>query len=982
MNIKGEIVVHKVFGNGKVTDVKKGLIQIKFDGYSEIKQFAYPDCVDKYIFFENHQVTELAQQDINKANNQKKAEEERKEAERKIALDVYRRDNKLQRMSSEPKKTEIPKFDNADDFCDYYVKKLQSEIIAVKTNNSKRTALMDGSFLEIVNGRYFYEFESDAELSYPNETPISIWEGETEHEGVIESIFEFTVIISTAHDFGHDKDTEIPSIEFTAEQWRLIQSLCDKVSCLRLINSSMVKAIVEDGRKKLKPGESIRTGQDTAVQMATSQPITFIWGPPGTGKTYTLARIAEEFIKQDKHVLMLSYSNVSVDGALIRLYDRLTEDGKKLEPGKILRFGYPKDEKIKDHAWLSSYNYVMKKNPDLYNKSCDLKKEHDRIKRNKTMVTRRIEIEKELKQIRRKLTEYEKEAIKNSSFVATTVTKAVIDSGINTLKFDAVIFDEASMSYVPQIAFGAGLASEHFICMGDFCQLPPIVQGEYSKELAVDIFAYCGITEAVQRKRGHEWLCMLDVQRRMHSKIAELPSRVMYSGLLKTAAGIDGPREEIGESVPQIKDPCGMFDLSGMLSVSSRTKDQSRINILSALITFSISLQSYNEGFEVGIITPYSAQSRLLHCMAIDQRDRYGESNGIAAATVHQFQGSERDVIVYDAVDCYRSQYPGTLLTSMTDNYANRLFNVAMTRARGKFVGVANVKYLVDKNLSENLMFGQMIRRIQDSNRIDGSHLKDISIDPKSCISFYDSPEAHKDFFSDLIMAKKSVFVDITDAPKEDEAFYTEFLTLIEKIKKNGVKVVVRAENKQNLPDGLRKIAVENKNVLNPIVIIDKMVLWYGMPETKSDFIAEGRVIPTKYRPIFRFEGRKTARAVYSMLGMEKTTDQTKVLGTGEINSFSDYVLANEKCKICGKPMMLKKSHKGKYFLSCTGYPGCESTTFVEEELVNKYLFSNDGKSIKHCNQCGMSIEAKTGRYGVYITCCGMNEHKYKLDEI
>ena len=982
MNIKGEIVNHKVFGNGKVTDVKKDLILIKFDGYSEIKQFAYPDCVDKYIFFENQQATELAYQDVNKANNQKRVLEERKEAERKIALDVYRRDNKLQRMPSETKKTEIPRFENVDEFCDYYVKKLQSEIVSVKTNSSKRTILLDGTFLEIVNGRYYYEFESDAELSYPNETPISIWEGETEHEGVIESIFEFTVIISTAHDFGHDKDTEIPSIEFTAEQWRLMQSLCDKISCLRLIDSPMVKAIVEDGRKKLKLGESIRTGQDTAVQMATSQPITFIWGPPGTGKTYTLARIAEEFIKQDKHVLMLSYSNVSVDGAIKRLYDRLTEDGKKLEPGKILRFGYPKDDQIKDHEWLSSYNYVIRKNPDLLRKRDELRKELNHIKDTRSMVTRRIEIEKELKQIRRKLTEVEKEAIKKSLFVATTVTKAVIDTGINSEKFDAVIFDEASMSYVPQIAFGAGLATEHFICMGDFCQLPPIVQGEYSKELAVDIFAYCGITEAVQRNRGHEWLCMLDVQRRMHSKIAEFPSRVMYSGLLKTANGIDEQRKDVGESVPQIKEPCGMFDLSGMLSVCSRTKDQSRINVLSALITFSISLQSYNEGFEVGIITPYSAQSRLLHCMALDQREQYGEKDGIVAATVHQFQGSERDVIVYDAVDCYRSQYPGTLLSSMTDNYANRLFNVAMTRAKGKFVGVANIKYLVDKNLSENLMFGQMIRRIQECNRLNGTNLKDISIDPKSCIAFYDSPEARNDFFSDLIMAKKTVAVDITDAPKADESFYTEFLNVLDKVKKNGVKVVIRAENKQKLPDGLRKIAVENKNVLNPIAVIDKRVLWYGMPETQSDFIAEGRVIPTKYRPIFRFEGRRTARAIYSMLEMDRVTDQTKVLGGNEINSFSDYVLANVKCKICGKPMMLKKSHKGKYFLSCTGYPACESSTFVEEELVNKYLFSNNGKSIKHCNQCGMSIEAKTGRYGVYITCCGMGEHKYRLDEI
>ena len=82
----------------------------------------------------------------------------------------------------------------------------------------------------------------------------------------------------------------------------------------------------------------------------------------------------------------------------------------------------------------------------------------------------------------------------------------------------------------------------------------------------------------------------------------------------------------------------------------------------------------------------------------------------IACATVHQFQGSEKDVIIYDSVDCYREKHPGYLLTSMTNNYANRLFNVALTRAKGKFVGIANINYMDNKNLSDKLMLKQMIQ--------------------------------------------------------------------------------------------------------------------------------------------------------------------------------------------------------------------------------------------------------------------------------
>lgn len=43
------------------------------------------------------------------------------------------------------------------------------------------------------------------------------------------------------------------------------------------------------------------------------------------------------------------------------------------------------------------------------------------------------------------------------------------------------------------------------------------------------------------------------------------------------------------------------------------------------------------------------------------------------------------------------------LLTSTGNSYANRLFNVALTRAKGKFIGVANIAYMDNKNLQISL---------------------------------------------------------------------------------------------------------------------------------------------------------------------------------------------------------------------------------------------------------------------------------------
>ena len=201
------------------------------------------------------------------------------------------------------------------------------------------------------------------------------------------------------------------------------------------------------------------------------------------------------------------------------------------------------------------------------------------------------------------------------------------------------------MAYIPQIVFSAGLARKHFICMGDFAQLPPIVQSDSSNSLNNDIFQYCGIVNAVNSGHGHEWLCMLDTQYRMHPDIAAFSSFTMYRGLLRSGENMQGKRKAIVDSEPFPGNALRLVDLSGMLSVCIKTADQSRVNVLSALISFGLAINAAKEN-EVGIITPYHAQSRLLYAMARDVAESGLKLKPLSCATVHQFQGSEKDIII------------------------------------------------------------------------------------------------------------------------------------------------------------------------------------------------------------------------------------------------------------------------------------------------------------------------------------------------
>ena len=154
------------------------------------------------------------------------------------------------------------------------------------------------------------------------------------------------------------------------------------------------------------------------------------------------------------------------------------------------------------------------------------------------------------------------------------------------------------------------------------------------------------------------------------------------------------------------------------------------------------------------------------------------------------------------------------------------------------------------------------------------------------------------------------------------------------------------------------------------------------MPISEANFISEGFEIPTKFRPIFRFKGSHAAKSLFGFLEMTQTVDQSKFNNESQAtDTFAMYVQANKKCSVCGKTMQLKKSKKGKFFLACSGYPSCSSTDLIDVDFVDDYFYRNGPKG-QHCPQCNCSLEAKIGPYGLYIQCCGMSHHRYKLDEI
>lgn len=92
----------------------------------------------------------------------------------------------------------------------------------------------------------------------------------------------------------------------------------------------------------LSPNESFMDGlnqlQSDALAVVAKNSVTYIWGPPGTGKTTTMGSIVAALASLGQKVLLVSNTNLAIDTALERCLDRFS-DVQELNGGEMLRLG-------------------------------------------------------------------------------------------------------------------------------------------------------------------------------------------------------------------------------------------------------------------------------------------------------------------------------------------------------------------------------------------------------------------------------------------------------------------------------------------------------------------------------------------------------------------------------------------------------------------------------------------------------------------
>jgi hypothetical protein len=489
----------------------------------------------------------------------------------------------------------------------------------------------------------------------------------------------------------------------------------------------------------------LNESQQAAVGLCAESDLAFVWGPPGTGKTYTLAKITEELLAQGHRVLLASTTNAAVDQALEKLA-ATTSCKEAIERGDFVRIGRSEaptfgaglrevvdrqGQQLRDElrqlrasgdvflrrirgaegllvqidATLDSAQgqlFGETQTPDLSHATVSevfsagraatfaaqaASEQRRRVERRLGQLLRADAAAKERgSRLTGELAAIEAAVVSGARLVLATMTNAYFSRLLEGERYDVVIIEEAGMATLPTLFYCAALARERVVLVGDPRQLPPIIQSRNEHVLRFMGRSIFDVT--VPQLQNAANVALLDTQYRMHPLIGDLVSELYYERSIRNDV-TTADRKGIAESAPFAGQPIAVVDTGGQTQCAHPQGSQSRYNEKSAAICLKLAREAISAQIaSVAIITPYAEQSRLIRKAL---REAGLQRAPIECSTVHRFQGNERDLVILDAVDAEPLR-PGVLLAGGGSSSRN-LLNVSLSRARGKLILVADVAY-------------------------------------------------------------------------------------------------------------------------------------------------------------------------------------------------------------------------------------------------------------------------------------------------
>jgi hypothetical protein len=346
------------------------------------------------------------------------------------------------------------------------------------------------------------------------------------------------------------------------------------------------------------PDAFLNEGQWHAWRGVFTEPLTLIWGPPGTGKTHTVAHIligyalAAQASKRPLRILVTAFTHHAIVNVLRKLAElarayKLAPDALSIV--KLTGSGSAAHDELPPSVEL------------IANEDLELCLQRESL---------------------------------------CLVAGATVRGAYNGMKkaggvirpwFDVVLVDEASQMRLPDalVAFSSSKPNSNIILAGDDQQLPPIIHGSYPEEhehMLSSVFAFMRRqieqTSAPDPSVAARKIFQLEENFRMNEPLTAYPRHVLYRGRFKstrpdiriqTAPAIDEPSEEIIDTILHPERPVVLCWYTPPRSFTARNPIEAE---LIALLTDRLS-QTLLQEMKDKSLQPYSPRDFVRRGLAV-----------------------------------------------------------------------------------------------------------------------------------------------------------------------------------------------------------------------------------------------------------------------------------------------------------------------------------------------------------------------------
>lgn len=410
--------------------------------------------------------------------------------------------------------------------------------------------------------------------------------------------------------------------------------------------------------------------QDAVALILGTEDVAVVHGPPGTGKTTTLAGAIQELVRTGERILVCCPSNAATDHIALKLS---TLGLHVTRIGNISRVDHKTlsltlESKLMEHEMASQYRDYRKRADEFRRMAGKYKRQFGKEEK-----MQRDLLYKEARELLREANNLEEFMVGQIISQSQVVCSTLIGSEHRLLKgrtFDVVVIDEAAQALEPAcwVAIPKG---RRIVFAGDPFQLPPTVKSEPQKNNPLRITLMEKLLPLIPER-----IQLLNVQYRMHEAIMAFSSAYFYENKLLADASVarhvlEHPQQEFFDIPVHFYDTagCGLEEKQ-----DAETRSFSNPGEAEILRKILASFEPLPDASDIAVISPYRMQVNLLQELVSSMAD---------VNTIDSFQGQERDWVCISLV---RSNEKGEI--GFLQDY--RRMNVAMTRARKQLLIVGD----------------------------------------------------------------------------------------------------------------------------------------------------------------------------------------------------------------------------------------------------------------------------------------------------